>query len=217
MDWGDWDNYKDMAREIEVHVITIDGAQHLRLNGYLKRNSVLIKSETIADDKKEGIFGRFMIYPTYKQLEALKKEKDVKSKERLKECKDEIKSTKDKLDVNMVVWEREKEAVNNVSILKEKLEDAKFQMESHQRDSNYTEASKFQYETIPDLEKTIEEHTKTLENTRFVKLEVTTEDIAEVISKWTGIPVNKMLEGEKEKLLQLGVILELVRPNLVRH
>ena len=86
---------------------------------------------------------------------------------------------------------------------KEKLEDAKFQFESHQRDGNYTEASKFQYETIPDLEKTIEEHTKTLENTRFVKLEVTTEDIAEVISKWTGIPVNKMLEGEKEKLLQL--------------
>ena len=74
MDWGDWDNYKDMAREIEVHVITIDGAQHLRLNGYLKRNSVLIKSEIISDDKKEGIFGRFMIYPTYKQLEELKTE-----------------------------------------------------------------------------------------------------------------------------------------------
>ena len=74
MDWGDWDNYKDMAREIEVHIITIDGAQHLRLNGYLKRNSVLIKSEIISDNKKEGIFGRFMIYPTYKQLEALKKE-----------------------------------------------------------------------------------------------------------------------------------------------
>ena len=74
MYWSDWDNYKDMAREIEVHIITIDGAQHLRLNGYLKRNSVLIKSEIISDDKKEGIFGRFMIYPTYKQLEALKKE-----------------------------------------------------------------------------------------------------------------------------------------------
>ena len=76
MKWNSWDdfNYNDMAHELEVHIITIDGAQHLRLNGYLKRNSVLIKSETIADDKKEGIFGRFMIYPTYKQLEALKKE-----------------------------------------------------------------------------------------------------------------------------------------------
>ena len=76
MKWNSWDdfNYNDMAHELEVHIITIDGAQHLRLNGYLKRNSVLIKSETIADDEKEGVFGRFMIYPTYKQLEALKKE-----------------------------------------------------------------------------------------------------------------------------------------------
>ena len=63
-----------MAHEIEVHIITLDGAQHLRLNGYLKRNSVLIKSEVISNSKKSDIFGRFMIYPTYKQLEALKKE-----------------------------------------------------------------------------------------------------------------------------------------------
>ena len=76
MKWNNWDDFKfeDMAHELEVHIITTDGAQHLRLNGYLKRNSIIIKSETIADDKKEGIFGRFMVYPTYKQLEALKKE-----------------------------------------------------------------------------------------------------------------------------------------------
>ena len=54
----------------------------------------------------------------------------------------------------MVVWEKEKEAVNNVSKLKEKLEDDKFQMESHQREGNYAEASKYQYDTIPELEKT---------------------------------------------------------------
>ena len=137
------------------------------------------------------------------EREALKKEKDVKSKERLKVCKGEIKTTKDELGVNMVVWEKEKEALNNVSKLKEELEDAKFQMESHQREGNYAEASKYQYETVPNLENTIEEYTKTLEGSRFIKLEVTTEDIAEVVSKWTGIPVNKMLEGEKEKLLQL--------------
>ena len=137
------------------------------------------------------------------EREALKKEKDVKSKERLKDCKNEIKTTKDEFGKNMVVWEKEKEAVDNVSKLKKELEDAKFQMESHQRDGNYAEASKYQYETIPNLEKKIEEYSKTLENSRFIKLEVTTEDVAEVVSKWTGIPVNKMLEGEKEKLLQL--------------
>ena len=76
MKWDNWDDldFNDMAHELEVHIITVDGAQHLRLNGYLKRNSILIKSETIASDEKEGVFGRFMIYPTYKQLEALKKE-----------------------------------------------------------------------------------------------------------------------------------------------
>jgi len=137
------------------------------------------------------------------EREALKKEKDSKSKERLSECKKEIKDTKDQLSVNMKEWEKEKEAVSNVSKLKEELEDAKFQMESHQRDGNYAEASKYQYDTIPNLEKKIEEYSKTLENSRFIKLEVTTEDVAEVVSKWTGIPVNKMLEGEKEKLLQL--------------
>ena len=76
MKWDDWDDldFNNMAHELEVHIITIDGAQHLRLSGYLKRNSILIKSETIASDEKEGVFGRFMIYPTYKQLKALKKE-----------------------------------------------------------------------------------------------------------------------------------------------
>ena len=137
------------------------------------------------------------------EREALKKEKDTKSKERLSECKKEIKDTKDQLGVNMEVWEKEKEAVSNVSKIKEELEDAKFQMEAHQRDGNYAEASKYQYDTIPKLEKKIEEYSKTLENSLFIKLEVTTEDVAEVVSKWTGIPVNKMLEGEKEKLLQL--------------
>ena len=137
------------------------------------------------------------------EREALKKEKDTKSKERLSECKKEIKDTKDQLGVNMEVWEKEKKAVSNISKIKEELEDAKFQMEAHQRDGNYAEASKYQYDTIPKLEKKIEEYSKTLENSRFIKLEVTTEDVAEVVSKWTGIPVNKMLEGEKEKLLQL--------------
>jgi len=137
------------------------------------------------------------------EREALKKEKDTKSKERLSECKKEIKDTKEQLGVNMEVWEKEKEAVNNVSKIKEELEDAKFQMDAHQRDGNYAEASKYQYDTIPNLEKKIEKFSKTLENSRFIKLEVTNEDVAEVVSKWTGIPVNKMLEGEKEKLLSL--------------
>ena len=67
-----FNNYDDMAHELEVHIVTLDGTQHLRLHGWLKMNSILIKAETISNSEKEGIFGRFMVYPTSKQLENLK-------------------------------------------------------------------------------------------------------------------------------------------------
>ena len=137
------------------------------------------------------------------EREALKKEKDPQSKERLSECKKEIDKTRKILDQYTNIWENEKQAVSRISRLKEELEDVKFKMENHFRDGNYAAASKMQYDTIPDLEEKIESLIQTLENSQFVKLDVRTNDIAEVVSKWTGIPVQKMLEGEKEKLLNL--------------
>ena len=137
------------------------------------------------------------------EREALKKEKDPKSKERLSKCKKEIDKTRKILDQYTNIWENEKQAVSRISKLKEELEDVKFKMENHFRDGNYAAASKMQYDTIPDLEEKIESLIQTLENSQFVKLDVRTNDIAEVVSKWTGIPVQKMLEGEKEKLLNL--------------
>ncbi|MED5316286.1 MAG: AAA family ATPase [Candidatus Neomarinimicrobiota bacterium] len=137
------------------------------------------------------------------EREALKKEKDPKSKERLSDCKKEIDKTRKNLDQYTNIWENEKQAVSRISRLKEELEDVKFKMENHFRDGNYATASKMQYDTIPDLEEKIESLIQTLENSQFVKLDVRTNDIAEVVSKWTGIPVQKMLEGEKEKLLNL--------------
>jgi len=137
------------------------------------------------------------------EREALKKEKDPKSKERLSDCKKEIDKTRKNLDQYTNIWENEKQAVSRISRLKEELEDVKFKMENHFRDGNYAAASKIQYDTIPDLEEKIESLIQTLENSQFVKLDVRTNDIAEVVSKWTGIPVQKMLEGEKEKLLNL--------------
>ncbi len=134
---------------------------------------------------------------------ALKKEKDSKSRERLMECKLEIKNLKDDLNTVTKVWEKEKEAVENLSKIKSELEDAKFQMEQNNKEGDLAEAARYQYETIPYLEKNLNDYTKTLEANQFIKLEVTTEDIADVVSIWTGIPVNKMLEGEKEKLLKL--------------
>jgi len=134
---------------------------------------------------------------------ALKKEKDSKSQERLLECKLEIKNLKGDLNTATKVWEKEKEAVENISKMKSNLEDAKFQMKQNNKEGNLGEAAKLQYETIPHLEKNLNDYTKTLDANQFIKLEVTTEDIADVVSVWTGIPINKMLKGEKEKLLQL--------------
>ena len=134
---------------------------------------------------------------------ALKNEKDSKSKERLSHCKSEIKDLKSELDVSTKLWKKEKQAVESLSKIKEKLETSKFKMEQCNKMGDLGKAAEYQYKIIPDLENELNEDTKKLEENKFVKLEVTTEDIAEVVSKWTGIPLNKMLEGEKEKLLHL--------------
>ena len=140
------------------------------------------------------------------EREALKKEKDPKSKERLIKCKKQIVRMRKELDQYVQIWENEKQTVSQISKIKEELENNKFKMENHFRDGNFAAASKIQYDTIPDLEKNIETLTQNLEESQFVKLDVRTNDIAEVVSKWTGIPVQKMLEGEKEKLLNLEAV-----------
>ena len=141
------------------------------------------------------------------EYEALKKEKDKASKKRLKECKQEIDKMRSELDQNIVLWEKEKETVTSISTLKKEIEQLKFKMESCFRDGNYSEASKIQYESIPSILNDIEKYSFELQDTKFVKLEVNSEDVAEVVSNWTGIPVQKMMEGEKEKLLNMEYIL----------
>ena len=140
------------------------------------------------------------------EYEALKKEKDKASKQRLKECKQEIDNMRSELDQNIALWEKEKETVTIISTLKKEIEQLKFKMESCFRDGNYSEASKIQYESIPSIQDAIEKYNFELQDTKFVKLEVNSEDIAEVVSNWTGIPVQKMMEGEKEKLLNMESI-----------
>ena len=137
------------------------------------------------------------------EQEALKKEKDSKSKARLQECKKEIDSIRNNLDIHIETWENEKGTATEISKLKKDLENAKFKMENYSRDGNYADASKIQYDTIPVIVQKIDSLSQTLEHFQFVKLEVQPDDVAEVVSKWTGIPVQKMLEGEKEKLLKL--------------
>ena len=137
------------------------------------------------------------------ERESLKKEKDSKSKERLSKCESKIKERKDDLNLNMKIWEEEKKVVDKLSDLRKKLDKARFDMESYQKEGKYAEASKYQYEKIPNIKEQIDNLSHALKDSKFIKLEVSTEDIADIISRWTGIPVTKMLSSEKEKLLSL--------------
>ncbi len=135
--------------------------------------------------------------------EALKKEKDNRSKGRLNEVKTEIDTLKKKLAELTNIWDNEKAVVSEIQSLKEKLDGLNTQAETSQREGDYQSAARIQYDEIPKLEKILAEKNSILEDSKFLKLEVGVEDIADVVSKWTGIPVTKMLSGEKEKLLHL--------------
>ena len=141
------------------------------------------------------------------EREALKREKDERSKERLKESKDEIASLKQKLDELNGIWEAEKKQAAELQALKGNLEILNHRAEQAQRDGDYQASAKIRYEDIPKQEKQIEALVQKLADSKFLKLEVSTSDIAEVVSKWTGIPVSKMLAGEQEKLLDLEKLL----------
>jgi ATP-dependent Clp protease ATP-binding subunit ClpB len=141
------------------------------------------------------------------EREALKKEKDERSKERLKEVKKEIDALKSNLDALSSVWDAEKKEAGELQALKGNMEILNRRAEQAQRDGDYQTSAKIQYEEIPQQEKKIEALNQKLSESRFLKLEVSTEDIAEVVSRWTGIPVNKMLAGEQEKLLHLEELL----------
>ncbi|RVU97156.1 ATP-dependent chaperone ClpB [Coriobacteriales bacterium OH1046] len=146
---------------------------------------------------------------TQMQIEeqALMKEEDEASKERLGTLRAEIATTREKLDGMKADWENEKGAIDRVQDLKAKIEEAKGEMERVTRDGNLARASELRYATIPSLEKEFAAAEEVLvakqEAGGILKEEVTSEEIAEVVSSWTGVPVSKMMQGEIEKLKSL--------------
>ena len=138
------------------------------------------------------------------ERESLKKEKDEASKKRLRELTDKIEKMEREFSDLMEVWKAEKAAVQGTTHLKEELEVAKANLETAMRTNDYAKISEIQYGTIPELERKIEEVTKAEEQDfTLLRFKVTEAEIAEVVAKWTGIPVNKMMQGEKDKLLQM--------------
>lgn len=141
------------------------------------------------------------------EREALKKEKDQASKDRLKKIKDELTQLKSQTEEMTAHWKKEKEAISKIRNIKERLESTKSEAQIAERDGNLAKAAELKYGTLIELEKTLEEENKKLEDLqsgqKMLKEEVDSEDIAEVVAKWTGIPVSRMMEGEKEKLLKM--------------
>ena len=146
---------------------------------------------------------------TQMQIEeqALMKEEDAASQERLENLRAEIATTQEKLDGMKANWQNERRAIDLVQDLKSQIEDAKTQMERVTREGDLAQASELRYSTIPELERKYDEAEKALlakqEDGGILKEEVTTDEIAEVVSSWTGVPVSKMMQGEMDKLKNL--------------
>ncbi len=141
------------------------------------------------------------------EIEALKKEKDEASKERLKKLEQELAGLKEKSASMKAHWQAEKEAIQKIRETKERIEEAKLEAQKAQREGNLERAAELQYGTLIQLEKQLKEENERLaelqKDRKMLSEEVDEEDIAEIVSKWTGVPVSKMMEGEMEKLLHM--------------
>lgn len=143
---------------------------------------------------------------------ALKKEKDVASRERLGKLEKDLANLKEQASHLKAQWQNEKAAINAVSIINAQLEAAKLEQENAQRAGDLNLAAQIQYGKVPDLQRKLAAAQKSSQEQtpgkRLLNEEVTDEDIAQVVAAWTGIPVSRMLEGERAKLLQMETRLQ---------
>ncbi len=139
------------------------------------------------------------------ERQALKKEKDPASKERLKKLEKELAELKEKSNALKAEWQKEKAVIDEQRKVKEDIDHFRTELERAQRRGELSKASEIQYGRIPELEKKLADLTAKSAKTkkRLLREEVTEEDIAEVVSSWTGIPVSRLQEGEREKLVKL--------------
>ncbi len=141
------------------------------------------------------------------ERQAIKREKGKKAKERRKQIEREIADLKERASAMKATWQREKEIITRIRDLKARIDETKTNAELAQRRGELDKAAKLLYGTLPDLESELKKAQQDLErvqeNGSFLREEVTDEDIASVVSKWTGIPVSRMLESESERLLKM--------------
>ena len=162
-----------------------------------------IDSKPESMDKLERRLIQFKI-----EREALKKESDEASKKRLTDLEKNIAELGKEYSDLEEIWKAEKASMQGTTQIKENLEQTKLEMDAAKRAGDLARMSELQYGRIPELEKALADAANTEQvETKLVRNKVTEDEIADVVSKWTGIPVAKMLEGEKEKLLQMESVL----------
>ena len=138
---------------------------------------------------------------------ALEKEKDQASKDRLENLEKELAELNEKKVAFQSQWENEKQEVEKIKKLNEEIEKVRLEIEAAQRKNDYNKLAELQYGVLPQLEKDrteLQEKAKEHDNNKLLKQEIDSEEIAEIVGKWTGIPVSKLMQGEKEKILNLA-------------
>lgn len=138
------------------------------------------------------------------EIAALKKEDDEKSKKRLEVLEKELADANERYEADFNKWKSQKDSINSVKDIKEEIDKVKVEIEKAERNYDFEKLSELKYGKLTELENKLKEKEKDQENNSSIKEEVTDEDIADVVSNWTNIPVNKLVESERNKILGLS-------------
>ncbi|QYK53725.1 MAG: ATP-dependent chaperone ClpB [Fimbriimonadaceae bacterium] len=140
--------------------------------------------------------------------EALKKEEDEASKERLATTEEKLASLKEQADAMRAKWQSEKDKIEGLRELKEEIERLRNDLQTAERETDWQRAAEIQHGQLPKLEKQLADATAANDDSVLLKEEVTEEDIAEIVSRWTGVPVSKLMQGELDKLIHMESLLQ---------
>ena len=138
------------------------------------------------------------------EIAALKKEDDEKSKKRLESLEKELADANERYKADFNKWKSQKDSINSVKDIKEEIDKVKVEIEKAERNYDFEKLSELKYGKLTELENKLKEKEKDQKNNSSIKEEVTDEDIADVVSNWTNIPVNKLVESERSKILGLA-------------
>lgn len=137
------------------------------------------------------------------EITALKKEDDEQSRQKLEKLNKEISDLNEKFDQDYIKWEQEKKSINRVKEIKEEIDNTKIEIEKAERNYDFDKLSELKYGKLPQLEQELKQKLDNNQD-KSLKEEVTDEDVADVVSNWTSIPVSKLVESEKQKILKLA-------------